>query len=258
MSILDTFDPSPEAIIMPKLIRPARGAETPLPETVLVTFRKEITERLLQRFAPEVVGACALGRTVQLYRFVCESKPFGFYNTLVGGAPNAILLEQAIAMGGRRILVFGTCGALRPDLTSGHFILPTEAYRDEGVSYHYAPPGDWIRVPTAQRLGEIFDELGLPYTKGRTWTTDAFFRETPRNTQLRREQGCLAVEMECASLMAVAQLRGAEVYQFFYADDCLTGNTWDRRTMGAETQDTQERVLAAALAVALKLSAINP
>lgn len=50
-----------------------------------------------------------------------------------------------------------------------------------------------------------------------TWTTDAFYRETKRNMEKRKEEGCGVVEMECASIMAVGQIRKKEVYQFLYA-----------------------------------------
>lgn len=253
MSIIDTFDPNPEAILMPRHHEHTVRATGPMPETVIVTFRKAVTEMVQQRYAPEIIGQCSLGRTIFLYRFEHGGKPLGFYNTIVGGAANAALLEQAIAMGARRFVIFGTCGALYPALTAGHFILPTQAYRDEGVSYHYAPASDWMEVPTASRLAAIFDALGLPYTLGKTWTTDAIYRETPRNAERRREQGCIAVEMECASLMAVALFRGAEVYQFLYAEDCLDGDAWDARGMGSEPQDLRERCLDVALDVAAQL-----
>ena len=138
-------------------------------------------------------------------------------------------------------------------LVAGHFILPTAAYRDEGVSYHYLPVGDYVDIPTVERLGEIFDGLNLPYVKGRVWTTDAFYRETRNNMAKRKADGCVAVDMECASAMAVGQFRGAEVYQFLYAEDSLDGDAWDRRTMGAVPASSYEKYLRVALEAASRL-----
>ncbi len=56
----------------------------------------------------------------------------------------------------------------------------------------------------------------------------------------RRAEGCIAVDMECASVMAAAQFRGAEAYQFLYADDSLAGSVWDPRTMGATPASSYE------------------
>ena len=143
--------------------------------------------------------------------------------------------------------------ALVPALAAGRFILPTQAYRDEGVSYHYMPVSDYVDIPPSERLGEIFDELHLPYVKGRVWTTDAFYRETRNNMEKRKADGCIAVDMECASAMAVSQFRGVPVYQFLYAEDSLDGGAWDPRTMGKAPASGYEKHLRIALEVASRL-----
>ncbi len=37
--------------------------------------------------------------------------------------------------------------------------------------------------------------------------------------------------MECASVMAVANSRNINAYQFLYSDDTLVGEAWDIRTL---------------------------
>src|SRR5204863_379738 len=100
----------------------------------------------------------------------------------------------------RRFIACGGAGALDPELTLGHIIVPTSAIRDEGTSYHYLHPDAEARPsPEAVAVIErVLVERELPYRTGRVWTTDAFFRETPGKVQLRRSQGCLLVEMEAA------------------------------------------------------------
>ena len=71
-------------------------------------------------------------------------------------------------------------------------LVPVEAYRDEGVSYHYAKPTDYLVVETAQRLIEILEEIHIPYNTTKTWTTDAFYRETEWNVL----QSCQSVNFE--------------------------------------------------------------
>jgi nucleoside phosphorylase len=56
------------------------------------------------------------------------------------GAPMAVmLLEQLIALGARRLLYLGFCGALVPSYRIGDLFLPVQAIREEGTSYHYLP-----------------------------------------------------------------------------------------------------------------------
>ena len=78
----------------------------------------------------------------------------------------------------------------------------------------------------------LFDELNVGYLKGKTWTTDAMYRETMGNRDKRVTEGCIAVDMECSALQAVCNFRGMELYQFFYGADSLNGSKWNARILG--------------------------
>ncbi|MGM9661916.1 MAG: nucleoside phosphorylase [Oscillospiraceae bacterium] len=252
MSLFDTFDPASEEIIKVKLQRSFQEAED-FPEVVIAAFKEE-TFRLLPQVCPaEQTAVLRAGRAIPVYRVHWQGRDLGIFHTLLGGAGTACLMEQLLARGAKKILLYGNCGVLDRAITAGHLILPTAAYRDEGVSYHYLPLSDYVDIPTHKCLAEIFDALHLPYVTGRVWTTDAFYRETRSNLEKRKAEGCIAVDMECASAMAVGQFRGASVYQFFYADDCLDGETWDPRTMGAMPATGHEKYLRVALEVAARL-----
>ena len=226
MSLFDTFDPDSEEIVKFEYQRSFNPTDA-FPETVIMTF-KEQTFQVLERVCPtEVAAILREGRDVPIYKLDWNGRDIGIFQTLIGGAGTAGLLEETLAMGAKKVLIYGSCGVLDSALVAGHFILPTAAYRDEGVSYHYLPVGDYVDIPTSERLGEIFDGLNLPYVKGRVWTTDAFYRETRAKTAKRREQGCISVEMECASLAAVARFRGVHFAEFFYATDTVDDAGWD-------------------------------
>ena len=166
---------------------------------------------------------------------------------MVGGAGTVLRLEMMIAWGVKKFVLFGSCGVLDRDIADGHLIVPTAAYRDEGTSYHYAKAGDCIEITTADKLAEIMTELKLPYIRGKTWTTDALFRETRNNMFKRKAEGYLTVEMECASYMAAGQFRGVDVYQYLYAADNLDAAEWEMRSLGSETSlsENEKHVLIA-------------
>ena len=88
------------------------------------------------------------------------------------------------------------------------------------------------------KLAALLDRLGVDYVCGKTWTTDAFYRETESNTARRVGEGCVCVEMECSALQAVCDFRGAALYQFVYAADSLHG-TWNRRILGELEKDAR-------------------
>ena len=113
---------------------------------------------------------------------------------------------------------------------------------------------DYIEVKTANTLCSIFDVLHIPYITGKTWTTDAFYRETRGNMEKRKKEGCIVVEMECASVMAISQFRNIPIYQFLYGDDTLDGTAWDRRKMDDDSKEKMERkILEIGFKVAEKL-----
>lgn len=250
MSIINSFDISSEAILEPSCL--AKPIEN-FPETVILTFKTQIIEELIKNYDVTIIDKLSAGFTIPVYKFNYKGKEMGMYQTLVGGAGTVGLLEEIIVKGGKKILAFGSCGSLDKTLSEGHIILPTDAYRDEGVSYHYIPESDYVSVKTADKLSKVFDELELPYIKAKTWTTDALYRETERNMKLRKADGCLTVEMECASIMALGEFRDVEMYQFLYAEDNLDATEWEARSMGKVSQNEYEKYLNIAVEVASKL-----
>ena len=78
-------------------------------------------------------------------------------------------------------------------------------------------------------LRAVLDGRGVPYAVGKTWTTDAPYRETRAKVAARRREGCITVEMETAALLAVARHRGVRFGQYLYAGDDVSGETWDHR-----------------------------
>ena len=120
-----------------------------------------------------------------------------------------------------RYIAFGSAGLLNREAAEGKYVIPTEAYRDEGMSYHYAPPADYIAIRNAAFLEDLFRSLRLPFVSGRVWTTDALYRETREMVRRRKSEGCLAVEMELAGMQAVCDFHGFQLYHFVQTGDVV-------------------------------------
>ena len=101
-------------------------------------------------------------------------------------------------------------------------------------------------------LDDVLTEAGVPHDSGLVWTTDAFFRETPAKVARRREQGCLAVEMEAAAMFACAAFRGATYAQLLYAGDDVSAEEWDHRHW-EQASSARDRLLDLALAAVVRL-----
>jgi nucleoside phosphorylase len=126
--------------------------------------------------------------------------------------------------------------------------------RDEGTSFHYAPPGRIIDAdPLGVRvLGATLSELAAPYFVGRTWTTDAIMRETQSRVRRRIDEGCAMVDMESSAFIAVARYRHLRFAQLLYAGDSLAGDSWDSRGWDG-VREVRERLFYAAARAALNL-----
>ncbi|HEM5309729.1 TPA: nucleoside phosphorylase [Streptococcus suis] len=150
------------------------------------------------------------------------------------GAPMAVgHLEELKACGFENFIVLGSCGVLDKSLAADKIILPSSALRDEGTSYHYAPASDEISYDPALLLTmeKALDQAGIEHVQAKTWTTDAFYRETAAKVKRRLAAGAMVVDMEASAIMAWANFRQAKVYQFFYTADYVDHhkNEWDTR-----------------------------
>lgn len=250
MSIIDTFDSLSEEILKPGNII---SKIEHFPEVVVVVFKQSIIDLIEAKYNPIVETYMNAGHKIPVYKVTYKGIDIAIYKTIIGGAGTAGLLEEMIAFGGKKFVFFGSCGTLDRNISEGHFVIPTAAYRDEGTSYHYVPASDYIEIATAKKLGEIFSELDIPFVEGKTWTTDAIYRETRNNMLARKADGCITVEMECASIMAVGQFRNIEVYQYLYGEDTLDGDCWDPRTMGKVPQSDDEKYLLIAFEIAIRV-----
>ena len=259
MPITQSFDPYTAEMISPgHMVKPVDG----VPETIIVTFQPRTFAAFLDQYDATYIASVPLEEAVddpaptatgRIHTFTHAGHTLGAYLSPVG-APAAVgVMEQAIAIGVRRFVVFGTCGALVPTVATGGLIVPTFAYRDEGTSYHYTHPGDYIAVSTAARTAAILDELGIPHTSGKVWTTDGFFRETRGNLEKRVRDGCLAVDMETSALAALAAFRGVAVHQFLYAADTLADDAWDAGILGRLPAEPRARYLRIAAEIAVRL-----
>lgn len=251
MSIINTFDNKTKEILSPTSIV---SEIDNFPEIAILIFKERFFNYLQEDFGMKIIGCINGGVHIPVYKLKFNNRNFAIARAIIGGPGTTGVAEELIAMGAKKILIYGTCGTLDKNILKGHFVIPTAAYRDEGTSYHYVEPSDYIEIKTAKKLCSIFDELDIPYVKGKTWTTDAIYRETAGNMKKRKEDGCKVVEMECASIMAVSQFRNIPVYQFLYGDDTLDGTQWDRRKIDDNSKELMERnILTIGFRVAEKL-----
>ncbi|MCL2756149.1 MAG: nucleoside phosphorylase [Firmicutes bacterium] len=155
------------------------------------------------------------------------------------GAPQAArMIEILAAQGVKKFMVCGGAGTLDDEKTQDFVLVPTSAVRDEGTSYHYLPPAREVKMNpnVVRKIIETLIEEGASYTKVKTWTTDAIFRETQDKLELRKQEGCHVVEMECSAFLAVAEHKKLLCGQLLYAADHVKKDGWDYRDWHSRTE----------------------
>lgn len=246
--LLEQFDGQSREILGPQMVAPPMAD---FPEKVVTCFSSRLLSRALEDRNAQVI--CKLDTEdggIPVYVFEGNGKRYGAYLSRVGGPACAIGMEEVISRGASTLLMFGSCGVLAEEIAAWNLIIPTAALRDEGVSYHYLPASDQVEQASdvVDILCKVMKSHGEATYRGKVWTTDAIYRETVAKMQRRKEQGCIAVDMECASALAVARFRGVKFGQFFYTEDLLTEDSWDGRGLSHGVKEQADRLFGLALA----------
>ena len=230
------FDDNPQAVIMPN----HEGLDLQLPKKCIYAFLEEETDRFAQEVGAECVGEfVSATKTYPVYVMDYKGEKVCLAQAPVGSAPAAQFMDWLIGYGVENIISTGTCGVLT-NIEENAFLVPVRALRDEGASYHYAPPSRYmdVNVEAISAIEQVLEQLGIPYEEVMTWSTDGFYRETAEKVAYRKEEGCAVVEMECAALAAVAQLRGVVWGQLLFTADSLADlENYDSRDWGSEAFD---------------------
>jgi uridine phosphorylase len=223
------FDCNPKAKIEPLNV----VAKIDVPAYCVITFFGDVIADMLQSGKLRQI-ATFYTATVHLpiYETEYHGRKIGLVQGFLGAAGTAAQLEELIAMGFSRFIVCGAAGVLQKGIQVGHLVVPSSAVRDEGVSYHYVAPSREVAC-NQHAIHTIETHLrtkGIPYILAKTWTTDAFYRETEEKLALRVSEGCVTVEMEAAAFFAVSQFRNVILGQVLFGGDDLSGVTWDSRS----------------------------
>lgn len=226
------------------------------PRHCIGVFSHVVIKRMLDSFQrSEIAQLSTANGQYSVWKLIYKDVPVAVYTALVGAPACAACMEEIAAMGGRKFLYFGSCGVLDASIPDGEIIVVDSAIRDEGTSYHYLPPSDEIVLDKScvSAVTSALDDLNINYQTGKTWTTDAIYRETRDKLQKRVESGCKTVDMECSALAAVAQFRSYDFAQFVYSADNLGGEEYDKRSLSEQGRSGADLYIQAALEAVIRL-----
>ncbi|PNM00002.1 phosphorylase [Streptococcus mutans] len=233
--ILSNFDDAKKAIINPEDLV---AAIPDFPEIVVSCFARATFKRMLKRYKYRLLTKTSVANLdIPIYELDYHGRKLA-------------VLEDLVAMGMKKLILFGTCGILEEQVKETSIIVPTIAVRDEGTSFHYAPAQNEISANdrTLAKFLTYLQAENISFSKGKVWTTDGIYREMITKMKARKQEGCLAVDMECSAVAAWGQFREIAVCQFFYAADHLSEERWHPRSLGNEADlDEKDKIAEIAL-----------
>ncbi len=143
--------------------------------------------------------------------------PVSVQTTGMGAPSMAIVTEELLRLGARRLIRVGTCGGIGPGIRTGEIVVAMSATPVDGATRTYlhgeayAPTADFGLI---RSLLDAAERHGQKAHVGQVATVDVFYNPDPDYFSKWRSRGVLAFEMESSVLYylaARARAAGAQV-----------------------------------------------
>lgn len=146
----------------------------------------------------------------------------------VGAPVAAMTLEKLIALGAKKVVMYGWCGAVARELNVGDVVIGGIPVSGEGTSRYYQT--DSPALPSRKlvtTIGDRLAEAGIEYSERNVWSTDAPYREDRIYIEKLHDNADVScVDMEYSALCAVAAFRAVEFAAVFLVSDELYRKRW--------------------------------
>jgi DeoD family purine-nucleoside phosphorylase len=205
-----------------------------VPDPVHIHPTAELAERVLLpgdpgralRLAQELLDAPKmLNHNRGLWGYTgtaADGRLLSIQSTGMGGPSAAIVATELIGLGAQRLLRIGTCGGLDPELEPGQLLVASEAIADDGTSQALGGHARLARVAAPGPLTEALQSVGDQRIAA-VVSADLFYGAEDR-VQGWLAAGALAVEMEAATIFAVAARHGVEAGCALLVSNMVSGD----------------------------------
>lgn len=167
-----------------------------------------------------------------------DGRPLTIQSTGMGGPSAAIVVSELIELGADRFIRVGTCGAIGGGLALGELLVATGALPADGTSRAL---GASTPVPaTAPLLADLETAAGPDAPTGLVVSTDLFYDDRTGIEAQWRAAGAVAVEMEAATLFALAARHHVQAACLLIVSDVILPQR--RRINPDELTDAEHRL----------------
>ena len=167
------------------------------------------------------------------YTGTFNGKPVSVQSSGMGCPSAAIVIEELVQLGVKKLMRVGTCGGLQPDLSMGDLIIALSATPADSTATHYvlgephAPTADFGLVHEGVHQAK---ELGKPVRVGPIVSTDIFYHPDAGIAGRWSDRGILAIEMEAAVLFTLGALRKIQAGCMLIVSDAVVEGAFVRIT----------------------------
>lgn len=224
---------SEKSVFLPEnLLREARRQkkikECRVPDICLLDPDGDLAEYLLGKKLC-VKNKCWACYHSQMYEFDLDDHKIGIVPCIVGSSYAVLVAEQLFVSGCKLLISVTSAGIISKAANNKRFALIISATRDEGTSYHYLPPDKpaILNHHLSASLSKLAKEKTCPYFPGKSWTTDAPYRETQSAIDKMKEKNITCVEMEASALYALSEVKNYPIICFAHLTNSIAQQEGD-------------------------------
>lgn len=183
----------------------------------------------LQKINKVKLNNCWACYHTQLYSFWYNDIEIGIIRNVVGASFAVLVSEQLLVSGCNLIISITSAGILNESSVYPQYLLITDSVRDEGTSYHYLPYTikAVLNEEIKKKLQPLYLDKSISIRAGKSWTTDAPYRETKSSIRQMKDNGVDIVEMEAAALYSFAINKQSKVICFAHLTNTMAQTEGD-------------------------------
>ena len=165
------------------------------------------------------------------YRGSWEGKPVSVQSTGMGCPSAAIVFEELVQLGCKKLIRVGTCGGLQPSHSLGDLIVALSAVPADSTAMHlvgnepHCPTASWSIIHGAVHTAK---EAGQELHVGPIVSSDVFYNPDGGQYQRWSDRGILAVEMEAAMLFTLGALKKIQAGCLLIVSDVVVEGEFKR------------------------------
>ncbi len=196
-------------------------------------------------------------REYKVVNAVYEGTELTICSTGIGCPSAAIAVEELSRVGVETFIRVGTTGALQAEIDIGDMVVATGAAKEEGTSKRYES-ATYPAVPDYRVLSSLVDAAegnGEDVHVGPIVSDDAFYAETDEHIEDWEDAGLQCVEMEAATIFALARRKGLAAGAICTVDGNLVLGTQKGATGEDELPEKAKNNVERAIAISLDAAA---